>query len=227
MIPGHCLFDEGICTCYSACLIPYWWQSDLLGNRKAWTRPQGESAQTKADLEPSLRRRDQCKQFVNFSLIGNSGDDPRLLWQLLWTLFTIHRTCWYCINQDTVFQGLPAILSNVPQHPEATVATLPVYPICCIYCRVSCQAHTWARESVPHFQEGKGLLNWNVGDSKDGLRIVQGNPNVFLHILTPQGLFMITHTSASYGPCHRVNPFGTIQLLVQRANGQGSFVINH
>lgn len=51
----------------------------MLGNRKAWSRPQAESAQTKADLEPSLRRRDQYKQFVNFSLIGNSENGPRFL----------------------------------------------------------------------------------------------------------------------------------------------------
>lgn len=48
------------------------------------------------------------------SPVGNSwGNGSRLLWQLPWVLLRKHRTCFYCINQVTVFQGQYSIFGNM------------------------------------------------------------------------------------------------------------------
>ena len=55
--------------------------------------------------------------------------------------------------------------------------------------------------------------------SKNCLRFLQVNPNVFPYILTPQGLFVVIHFSDSYCLSYRVNSFRIAQLSVQRVNG--------
>ena len=65
-------------------------------------------------------------------------------------------------------------------------------------------------------------MSQGVEDSEECLRLLQVNPNVFLHIQTPQGLFMIIHPLSLHCLSHRVNLFRTAQLSVQSINGQGS-----
>lgn len=65
-------------------------------------------------------------------------------------------------------------------------------------------------------------MNWDVENREDCLRLWQVNSNVFLYILTAQGLFMIIHPSAFHCPNNRVNFFRTSQLSVQRVNSQAS-----
>lgn len=48
--------------------------------------------------------------------LGTLMNGLRLLWQLPCVLFRTHRTCCYCINQDTVFQGKSVILGTMPSH---------------------------------------------------------------------------------------------------------------
>lgn len=51
------------------------------------------------------------------------------------------------------------------------------------------------------------------------------NSNVFSYILTPQRfIHKITYPLATHCPIHRVNPFRTAELIMQRVNSTGSWV---
>lgn len=62
-------------------------------------------------------------------------------------------------------------------------------------------------------------------DSGDPLSFLQADSNVFPYILTPPGLLPIIHPLVCHCPSHRINPFRTAQLSMQRVMGQSSGVI--
>ena len=90
-------------------------------------------------LSPHLQGGGQYNQFTSPSPVENCGRWVQSSIMLPWALFGAHRTCCYCINQVTAFQGQSSIFGNIAFHLDAMVMAFPVHLISCIYRRVSCQ----------------------------------------------------------------------------------------
>lgn len=109
---------------------------------------------------------------------------------------------------------------DMPSHLGTPVVALSLYLICYTYWRVGCRSLYWSDG-----QRGVDALSaetWKeVRTTSDSCR----QTKMSFHISDPTDLFMNIHPSASYCPNHRVNPFKTAQLSVQRVNDRGSWVI--
>ena len=141
--PHHCVFDEGICTWYSASLIPKWWWFGLCGNG-------GKLGTDQMQCPHKPRSVYHLHTHTEAQYDQTPVQGTRLLWQLNvgrcseypttpWMLFRTHRTCYdlvpiHCISRAT-------------QHPwqyaisfRERVCTLPMHPGSSIYGRVSYRA---------------------------------------------------------------------------------------
>lgn len=90
-------------------------------------------------------------------------------------------------------------LASLPiYHPTQAVQWLPLL---CSQTAVS--ADSWLLKFMPRLghqlpdaRARQCFISQDLGDSEDCFRLLQVNPNVFLHILPPQSLLMIIHPSS-------------------------------
>lgn len=116
--------------------------------------------------------------------LGTPVDGPWFLLAVVLDSFRAHKTCCYCINQVTVFQGQSRIFGNMSLHLDTRMATLCMHSVCSIYWRVICQG-SYPRQGISFLIARQCLcLIWDVQDSEDCLRFLQMDSNVFPYILT-------------------------------------------
>lgn len=111
-------------------------------------------------------------QFITFTLrkeadiinlpishqLGTLMNGLRLLWQLPCVLFRTHRTCCYCINQNTVFQGKSVILGTMPSHLDTSISTLSMYQSAAFSEASVPRPCTWAMALASWFPGGVSAL---------------------------------------------------------------------
>lgn len=181
------------------------------------------SEQTKAYLEPSLTHREGAR-IVNVPISHRLGSllDGLDSFGMSWALF---RTCGYAVTvltKSLCLNGIPVSLAI--HHPTWYYSGRSFCAPDLLYLLKGQLLELIARlgHQLPDCQGCQHLMSWDMADSEDCLRLLQVNPNVLPHLLTPQGLIHDHHPSASHCPNHRVNPFRTAKLSVQRVISQGS-----
>lgn len=126
----------------------------------------------------------QYNQFANPLLVENSGGWTHRLCQLPGILFRRHVVT--ALMESLYFKGNPASLAI--SIPPGTVLSI----LSSIQSAISTEgsvarAHTWSRDiSFPMLASGSALWPrvWKRGDCLD---LLQVDPNIFPHILAPQG----------------------------------------
>ena len=105
------------------------------------------STQIKAYLEPFTQR--DGANIIDLSVshqLGTLMGSLMLLWS--WVFFRTHKTCCYCFNQVTVFQGQFNNLVYKSFFMGVHVAGLSVYQSAVSIKRLVARACNWARASV-------------------------------------------------------------------------------
>ena len=164
----HSLFDEGICSWYSASLIHEEWKPGLHSSRGKLALSLAVTMQAKAYLELIQR---EGVSIINFQTPYLLGDGPILFWHLSWALLRANGKCCYCLNQASLFQGQSIFPGN----------------------RVG-RACTQARESASQWPEGVSIL-WTETQKtvRTASSFCKGTQKSSDISWPHNGLFMISH----------------------------------
>lgn len=153
-----------------------------------------------------------------YNMLATLVGGPWLLWQLLWVLCRTHRMCCYYINPVIVFQEHSGFLSNPPS-PSGWCSGCSYAPNLLYLSRVQLLAFVpGLGHQLPDCHRMSAPYEQGRGKTEDCLRLLQTNPNVFPHFLTPRGS-VHDHLPISFPlSSNRVNPFRMAQWWVQRVN---------
>ena len=194
---------------------------------KVWVRLDTVSTQTRACLEHSVRGKrpiySTCPPLISWELqwVAPDSSDSSLGWYLE-----------HIGRADTALSKILYLKGNLASlathHPmEALQWTLLLCSRSAVSTGVSvAKVHSQARTSASWLP---GAVNASWAGMWKTVRTALGScrwTQMSFHISWPhKGLFMIIHPSAFHYLSHRVNPFRTAQLSVQRVNSQNSLVI--